>query len=147
GNSVYITGQTQVALPGNSYAGNKDAFVAKYSSDGARQWVRQFGTSGLEEAQTIAVDNSGRIYVAGETNQSLFGSYYAGSDAWVAVYDSNGNRLKGLQIGTLGDDEIYGATITGNSLYLIGQTEGSFSGFSNQGSYDAWVAQYDLTLI
>lgn len=147
GDAVYITGQTATALAGNVHKGGTDAFVAKYSTGGSRQWVKQFGTTGREEAQGIAVDSAGRVYLTGETNQSLFGSYYGGSDSWLAVYDGNGNAIKGLQFGTLYDDEAYSIAVNGSSIYIAGQTEGAFPGFANQGSYDAWVAQYDINLV
>ncbi|MGH9010781.1 MAG: SBBP repeat-containing protein, partial [Acidimicrobiia bacterium] len=30
-------------------------------------WVRQFGTTGLDEAKAVAVDSTGASYVVGET--------------------------------------------------------------------------------
>lgn len=144
GDAVYIAGQTTTALPGSSFAGGVDGFVAKYSTGGSRQWLKQLGTSGVEEAQAITVDGSGRIYVTGRTNQSLFGSYFGGYDVFVAIYDSNGNLSKGTQLGTLRNDKASGVAATGSGVYLTGQTEGTFAGSSAQGSADSWVARYNL---
>ena len=143
--NVYIAGETAGSLPGQTSAGGLDAFVAKYSSSGDRQWVQQFGVAGDDSAQGIAVDSAGKIYLTGETNGALFGNQVGGSDAWLAVYNSSGSRLAAKQIGTTADDEAYGITVDGSgNIYLTGQTFGSFDGL-NQGSYDVWIAKYGLS--
>jgi|GEM_PF-4333111 len=141
--SVYITGQTDGTLPGQTSAGGRDGFVARYSFDGTQIWVKQFGTATLDESQGIAVDIDGSIYLTGETGASLFGQTHAGgSDAWFAQFDSSGNRLSGQQIGTAANDEAYNLSFdSAGNLYVIGQTEGALGG-TNSGAYDAWVAKY-----
>jgi hypothetical protein len=151
GTDLYITGQTagllpSGSLPANTYAGKDDGFLAKYNSaDGTFQWSKQFGTSGLDQSQAIATDSTGKIYLTGETDKSLFGNPIGKSDAWIAVYDSTGNLVGNTQIGTSAEDETYGITVdsTGN-VYVAGQTYGAFSGATNAGKYDAWVAKYAL---
>ncbi|PSB62325.1 hypothetical protein C7B61_14695, partial [filamentous cyanobacterium CCP1] len=144
GDRVYMTGQTASSLPDNMLAGSTDGFLASYDRiSGERQWVRQFGTSELEESQGIAVDANGRIYLTGETTGSLFGDVIGGSDAWIAVYDESGSLLTSNQFGTAQDDEAYGITVDSQgNVYIIGQTLGAFPENTNQGDYDGWVAQY-----
>ncbi|MBF2002470.1 MAG: SBBP repeat-containing protein [Synechococcales cyanobacterium M58_A2018_015] len=151
GADVYITGQTSGTLPSGSTAANtftggrSDAFVAKYSNTGALQWVRQFGTNGIDEAQGIAVDSSGTIYVTGESDRALFGTSFGRTDAWVAQYDSSGNRTGGTQFGTDREDEAYGITVdAAGNVYLAGQTQGVFTGTTSAGRYEVWVAQYGV---
>jgi hypothetical protein len=143
---VYVSGQTNEVLPGQTAAGGTDAFLVKYNAAGNRQWVRQFGTAGLDEAQGVATNGSGAIFVVGETTGSLFGiPATGGSDAFLAEYDSDGNLKAGTTlIGTAQDDEAYGVTIDGSAIYISGQTRGSLDGQANRGSYDAWVARYDI---
>jgi hypothetical protein len=154
--NVYIAGQTQGTLPSGSLADNAkagkgsdvDAFVAKYSQAGDRLWVNQFGSSGLDEAQAIAVDAAGKIYVTGETTKPFLGGTAAGkSDAWMTVFDNNGIPTLGSQVGTAKDDETYGITVdsTGN-VYITGQTTAAFPGATNAGKYDFWVAKYTFPL-
>jgi hypothetical protein len=148
--NIYITGQTAGTLPAgslsaNANAGEVDGFLARYSSsDGALQWVRQFGTANLDESQAIATDSTGNIYLTGETTGSLFGnSSNGGSDAWIAKYGNNGTLISSVQVGTSGDDETYGIAIgTANTVHITGQTRNAFPGFTNAGNYDAWLAQY-----
>jgi hypothetical protein len=147
GADVYITGQTSGSLPGYTFAGGKsDSFLAKYSAQtGALQWVNQFGTTGMEEAQAIAIDSVGKIYIAGETDKALFGSASGKTDTWVAQYDNSGNRNGSAQFGTNQPDEAYGIAVdAAGNVYLAGQAQGAFPGVINAGKYDAWIAQYSV---
>lgn len=142
--TAYITGQTDGTLPEQTSAGGRDAFIARYNTDGTLGWVKQFGTSSLDEGQGIAIAPNGSIYVSGEANASLFGQTYAGgADAFFAQFNANGDRLSVQQVGTNRNDESYNLRFdsTGN-LYLIGQTEGAFPGQTSAGDYDAWIAKY-----
>jgi hypothetical protein len=150
GSDVYITGQTSGTLASgtsiaNTYAGGRsDGFVAKYNAQtGSLQWLKQFGSSGMEESQAIAVDNAGKVYITGETDKPLFGTALGKSDTWIAQYDSSGNRVGAAQFGTDRDEEAYGITVDpAGNVYLAGQTQGAYPGAANSGKYDAWVAQY-----
>jgi len=153
GSDLYLVGQTVGALPSgslaaNSYGGGEsDAFLAKYTESGdsgSLQWTKQFGGAGLDAAQAIAIDPNGKIYLTGETNQSLFGSALGGSDAWIAQADASGNLLNASQIGTAQNDEAYSLIADSTRLYIAGQTQGSFPAAtsSNQGNYDVWLAKY-----
>ena len=153
GSDLYLVGQTVGALPSGSLAANcygggeSDAFLAKYTESGesgSLQWTKQFGGAGLDAAQAIAIDPNGKIYLTGETNQSLFGSALGGSDAWIAQADASGNLLNASQIGTAQNDEAYSLIADSTGLYIAGQTQGSFPAAtsSNQGSYDVWLAKY-----
>ena len=153
GSDLYLVGQTVGALPSgslaaNSYGGGEsDAFLAKYTESGesgSLQWTKQFGGAGLDAAQAIAIDPNGKIYLTGETNQSLFGSALGGSDAWIAQADASGNLLNASQIGTAQNDEAYSLIADSTGLYIAGQTQGGFPAAtsSNQGNYDVWLAKY-----
>lgn len=156
--NVYITGDTIGDLPGQTSIGGSDAFLAKYSSTGVRQWLRQFGTAQLDEAQGIAIDDRDRIYLVGETAGPMFGNTPLGqTDAWLATFDDAGNLLGSRLIGTPQSDEAYSLVVVNPTpgsapdapytVYVAGQTQGTFpnSGVTqNQGGFDAWVAQYNL---
>ena len=65
---VYVGGETLGALPGQTSAGFRDAFVRKYDAAGTEVWTRQFGStvssSSADTVSGIAVDASG-VFVAG----------------------------------------------------------------------------------
>ncbi len=143
--NVYAVGHTEGSLPGQTSAGDTDAWIVKYDTNGNQQWLNQFGTSSLDEAQAIALDAAGNVYVTGETEGSLFGSHQGGSDAWIVKYSSSGREIASLQTGTAADEETYGITVGANGhVYVVGQTQGVL-GASNAGNYDVWVGNYSLT--
>ena len=144
--NVYITGQTDGTLPGQTSAGGIDSFVAKYDTNGNAQWLKQFGTAALDEGQGITY-SKGNVYLTGETAGDLFSNTnLGGSDAWIAGFNSSGQLVGSTQIGTNKDDETYNITSdAAGNLYVVGQTNGAFAGATNQGQYDVWVAKYTVT--
>jgi predicted CxxxxCH...CXXCH cytochrome family protein len=130
---IYITGTTNGTLPGSPDAntGGADIFVAKFdASTGNNIWVRQLGTSGTEVPTGIAVDGSGSAYITGYGNTLLPGSSdtYSGGlyDAFVAKYDSAGNRIWVKMFGTSLADLSWGITLNsdGSYVFVAGRTDG-----------------------
>ena len=139
---LYITGSTADAL-GGSFNGGVDAFLARYDTSGALQWVKQLGNTGIDDAFAVAVDNSNNIYMAGRTDGFLGGTSQGGFDAWVAMYGVSGIRQWTRQLGTPFDDSALGAAVDGaGNVYLTGWTEGALGG-TNSGGRDAWAALYE----
>ena len=72
------------AIPSEPYGGVQQAWVARYN-----------GTGNLDDvAEAVVIDNSGNVYVAGDSEGSGTGSDYvtikydsAGQQQWVARYD------------------------------------------------------------
>jgi hypothetical protein len=92
--NIYISGQTNGSLPDNTNIGSGDAFVAKYDTNGNKLWLKQFGSSNYDSANAITINNSGNVYIAGETFGSLPGNTNVGSeDAFVVGFDRNGTLL------------------------------------------------------
>ena len=72
--NVYAVGYTDSRLPGNTKAGALDIFVAKYDTNGVKQWIRQRGTTSDDKATGVATDANGNAYVAGWTGGGLDGN-------------------------------------------------------------------------
>src|SRR5215208_2641053 len=62
---VYVVGFTNGELPGQTDEGIRDAFIRKYNADGDEEWTRQFGISGIDDANGVSADSSGGVYVVG----------------------------------------------------------------------------------
>ncbi len=142
---AYIVGRTVGSLGGSSNAGNWDVFLAKYDSDGAQQWIRQFGGSDDEDQGTgVAVDGSGNIYISGSTDGSLDGSNAGLNDAYLAKYASDGTQQWIKQFGSASQDRGYGVAVdaSGNS-YITGLTGGSLNGSTAGGAGTLqWIRQF-----
>ncbi|AFY82417.1 SBBP repeat-containing protein [Oscillatoria acuminata] len=140
--NVYITGQTAGALEGTN-AGNDDAFVTKYDTNGDLLWTRQLGTPGVDIAYGVATDHDDNFYITGYTTGSLASPNAGEYDAFIAKYDSNGNQLWSQQLGSLQTDIARGVAIDGGgNVYISGRTTGSLDG-NNAGNFDAFFAKYD----
>lgn len=136
GGDVHVAGYTEGDLEGTN-AGNEDAFVRKYASNGDTQWTRQFGTTEPDYAMSVSVER-GAVYVAGYTEGGLEGTRAGGSDAFIRKYDSNGDIEWTRQFGSPESDFVWSIGVEGRGVYSVGETEGNLKG-ENAGSYDAFV--------
>lgn len=97
----YQAGTTfgSIALP--DYGGAYDIFIAKYDCQGNLLWVNTAGSSSLDGANALDVDNNGNVYVSGFCTAQASGPLYFGdstitantSDFFLAKYDATGNFI------------------------------------------------------
>jgi uncharacterized delta-60 repeat protein len=143
--NVYVTG-TSVGS-GTYY----DYATIKYSPDGNQLWTARYNGLGndYDEARTLAVDNSGNVYVTGRSVSGDTLVDYAtikyspdGNELWVARYNEPGN----------GDDlaEDLALDNSGN-VYVTGYSDGNGPSvsddyatikYSSDGN-ELWVARYN----
>ena len=142
--SIFITGFTLGDLDGETNAGNYEAFLTKYGSDGTKAWTKLLGTSIFEESYGVATASDGSIYITGYTNGDLDGETNAGStDAFLTKYDSDGTKAWTKLLGTSSAEESYGvATASDGSIFITGYTFGDLDGETNAGSLDIFVSKY-----
>ncbi|WP_341884206.1 SBBP repeat-containing protein, partial [Synechococcus sp. UW140] len=144
--SIYIAGSTEGNLDGNSNAGNGDAFLSKFNSDGTKSWTRLLGTSASDYAQSVTTGTHGSVYITGRTSGNLDGNSNAGGngDAFLSKYNSDGTKSWTRLLGTSTWDYAQSVT-TGSdgSVYITGRTDGNLDGNSNAGSADAFLSKYN----
>ncbi|HLJ95307.1 MAG TPA: SBBP repeat-containing protein [Gemmataceae bacterium] len=142
--SAYVTGFTtssdfptvnafQPILGGS---GATNAFVAKLTPDGsALVYSTYLGGSSFDDGFDIAVDQSGHVYVTGETNSNDFptvnafqptyggsGTYGSG-DAFVTSLDAAGQPVYSTYLGGSGDEQGHGIAVdTAGNAYVTGVT-------------------------
>jgi len=156
--SVYITGWTNntsnIATVGayqTIYAGNFNAFVAKFNPSGSSLlWGTYYGGAGGAEAYGIAVDAYDDAYITGATSSTsgiaTKGAYQtnyavAGVDAFVAKFNSTGDSLLwgtyyGGTSGNGGGTNGTGIAIDANdNIYITGGTNCT-SGIATVGAYE-----------
>ena len=138
---VLAVGTTAGALPGHKSAGEHDAFIVAFGGQGGLRWSRQFGTSGVDDAEAIAFNAAGNPFVAGRTGGSLpGGSSSGGSDAFLAATGPTGDILWVRQFGGPGEDYAMALTTGPGGFYLAGGTTGALPGQKNIGQRDGFVA-------
>lgn len=95
-------------------AGGSDSFLARYSPEGALGWVKGFGGSGSDVANSVSTQHDGTCYVCGmfsdttrfgegERNETVLQSA-GGTDAYIARYNPDGTLEWAKRVG--GDVEI-----------------------------------------
>jgi len=114
--NAYVTGESGDSVTDQDYA------TIKYYANGDTAWVRRYNGpgNGVEIAFAIAVDDSGNVYVAGESwgDQTNFDyatiKYYPNGDtAWVRRYNGPGNYV----------DEAYAIAVDGfHNVYVSGHS-------------------------
>lgn len=137
--NVYLAGRTssilniaeggyQNTLNGGSWG---DAFLAKFDSDGERQWATYYGGNDDDSGLSCTVDEAGRVYMSGQT-QSNSGiasnghqnNYGGGTmDAFLVKFNSNGTRSWATYYGgELFDRGRHCAVDSSGNVYLVGTT-------------------------
>ncbi|HZH77784.1 MAG TPA: SBBP repeat-containing protein, partial [Archangium sp.] len=139
--NVYVAGVTYGDLDGNINQGGfeGDMFLVKYTADGHKKWTRQFGTTLLDQADGVAVDRVGNVYVAGITQGVFPGTSGLGDqDLVVAKFSAEGGeRLWARQLGTSEYDSLGGvATDPNGVVYLSASTYGLLKGQAPAGGVD-----------
>ena len=155
--NIYCAGSSSGAL-GEASGGESDAFVMKLNSSGILQWVTQLGdttvasggnNSGADGCDSVAVDDSGNIYCAGNTTGALGEANGGVKDAFVMKLNSSGilqwvTQLGDTTLGFAGGDnsgtdgcDSVVLDASGN-IYCAGYTYGAL-GEANGGNVDTFI--------
>jgi hypothetical protein len=136
---IYLCGGTKsannIGFNGhqNSLLGVGDGFIVKFNPNGIRIWATYYGGSDEDYAYGCVTSNEGKVYLTGETNSfnniafNGFQNSHSGGtqpeDAFLAEFNSNGNRLWATYYGGTGQDIGRACTIdNSNNIYLVGHT-------------------------
>jgi hypothetical protein len=165
--NIYVCGNTAsssgIATTGayqTTLGGATDGFLAKFSSSGALLWATYFGGSLLDNATTVAVDNSsGSVYITGYTSSTsgiaTSGAYkttYPGGshDGFLAKFNTSGSLLWSTYYGGSYDDYFTNLALDNSGNVFVAGQANSSSGISTTGSYqtsigglsDAFLAKF-----
>ncbi|TAL67517.1 MAG: hypothetical protein EPN82_13770, partial [Bacteroidetes bacterium] len=171
-NSIVVAGITysddSLATPGayqTTLRGETDVFLARFDSNGVRKWATYYGgdstDGGISEGVNLCINNKSDILLTGWTKSpngiATPGAYKTvmnsnTKDAFIASFDTSGNRKWGTYFGINGVDD-YGTAIASDqfcNIYITG-TSKSKAGLATPGthqdsscdSFDAFVAKFD----
>jgi len=108
---------------------------------GGDLWTSQFGTTGADDAEAVAFDAAGHLFVAGRAGAALpDATSNGGSDAFLAAVSPVGEILWARQFGGPADDYAMALAVGRRGFYLAGGTTGALPGQTNLGQRDAFVA-------
>ena len=143
--NVYVAGTSfgEWGSPVQEFAAwynSTDAFVAKLGSGGSLVWNTFLGGEGSgydyslgnESGFGIAVDSSGNVYVAGNSNSSWWGNpsrngRQGSYDAFVAKLGSNGSLVWNTFLGGGGSDAGNSIAVDGSgNVYVAGNSSATW---------------------
>lgn len=147
-NNVFVVGYFNGDKPigsytliNNSLTGYSDVYIAKYDSTGNLLWAKSAGSTGLDQAYSVATDNSGNAYFTGSYGEAYSSSITFGTttlnnqgqnDVFIAKYDVAGNVVWAKSIG--GTDDDYGNCVAADNLGNVFITGYFYSPSMNFGS-------------
>jgi hypothetical protein len=127
-NNVGVVGSFRNTAVFSSYtipsSGMRDAFVAKYTSDGVVKWVVKAGSNYDDVAHDVAIDSAGGYYVVGYSHSGT------DKDLLLAKYNSFGElQFGGTYASAGGHDDVGYAIATNNedAFYATGTFNGTLS--------------------
>ncbi len=157
--NIYFAGTfaETLSVDGNTVVseGNTDFYVAKMSPEGSVLWLKSGGSNAVEQANAIAVDADGNVYVAGLSNDNTAfdGNRFpslGSKDGFLLKLDNNGNMLYVRTLGCINDDNAYDVVVDGsNNVIVTGYFNyalqiSSTSMFQNaRGANDAFLVKFD----
>ena len=141
--NVHVTGSSRG--PGTEF----DYATIKYDDAGQQQWVARYNGpgNGFGEAQAIAIDGSGNVYVTGHSPGADTGDDYAtikydtaGQQQWVTRYNGLGNSADEAHAIAL--DSSGNVYVTGQSYEAGGDTDYATIKYDSTGQ-EEWVMRYN----
>jgi uncharacterized delta-60 repeat protein len=141
--NVYVTGASEGKGSGTDYV------TIKYDDDGDIKWVKKFNGPGNsnDQANTIAVDHKGNVYVTGWSTGNGTGSDFTtikydddGDTKWVKSYNGPGNS---------NDEAVALAIDDDGNVYVTGAGTGEGTGFDyvtikyDKNGNTKWVRRYN----
>lgn len=136
--AVYVAGVTSAAMPSGTSAGGTDGWIAAFTPDGTRSWLKQVGTAGDDLISGVAVSPSGIVLATGTFGDGSDG----GKDAVVFAFSSDGRVRWQREIGTADDDAgVAIASPTEDNIVVVGHTKGRLD--TPVGDRDIFAATLD----
>jgi hypothetical protein len=139
--SLSITGCGEDSNTDDNGGDSSTSTVASIS----KSYVKLFGTTARDYANSSAYDNSNNLYVVGQTKGNFETSQDSNNyDMFLRKLDSNGNTLCKFQYGTNSDDNANNVVVDSqNNIYVLGQTEDDFDGHSHIGNRDIFIMKFN----
>lgn len=159
--NIYVTGTFSETLTIDAYsvvsAGNTDFYIAKMTPEGSVVWLKSGGSTAEEQANSIAVDADGNVYVVGLSNDytSFDGNAFpslGAKDGFLLKLDNDGNFVYVRTLGCYQDDNAFGVAVGRDNTVVVTGTYryalqiGPLSFYQDaRGGNDAFLVKFDAS--
>src|SRR5688500_8814156 len=118
---VVVAGSVTGDLTPTAIGGASDSFVAKYDAHGNQSWLRQTAPVAADQAQSLAVDASGNVYVGGQLSGTIGAGQTSagGTDAYITKLTNKGALVYHRQFGTQGTDSAAQTAIASDGNLVV----------------------------
>ena len=145
--NIFLAGSVDGAFKDNMHQGRIDGFIVKLDSSGQFVWSQQFGTAHNDFFSGTAIDQIGRLYVAGYSKGDLqdpeyFDSRNENANLFLLSLNFKGELINTFQsYGDSSNSALDVASDKQGNIYLVGKTNGVIldSETENQGQDDAFI--------
>jgi len=157
--NLYLTGIFTSSATFDDFSinskGDWDIFICKYNNDGICQWVKRAGGSERDASNSIALNNSGDIFITGQIKSEVDFDDSANliskgmGDIFIAKFRNDGELLWVKQAGGLSDDSGLGIDIDYEENILVTGAFQETSEFDDgmavqsNGDADIFIVQYN----
>lgn len=130
--------------------GLQDYWVVKTDDNGNKQWDRRFGSTLGSFGTSGTPDAFGNFwitgYTSGDATLDVSEPTFGGSDYWVLLIDSLGNKIRDKRFGGTGNDYATGLSILNDTTFLsFGYSDSGSSAVKqsvSKGWYDYWLVKF-----
>ncbi len=149
------------ATDSKTSAGNYDAYLTKFNTDGTYVWTKIWGSTDRDTVNDIALDSSGNIYLAGVFRNTVNFDTTGGTDNQTSVGLDDAFLTRYNADGTYGWTKTWGSTTNdfsfnirvspSNDVYIIGSYQltvdfdpsGTTNSITSAGSEDSYVSKFE----
>jgi hypothetical protein len=148
--NITVDKEGNIYACGDLYGYNDDIALVKYSPQGDTLWTRIYDSGMYEHSSDLELDDSGNVYISGETGGSPF--IYYGYKYVTIKYDKNGNRIWLRRYDGGGNDrDCANNLLVGKDqkVYVTGESSGQWNNFDyatvkyNGNGDSIWTRRYN----
>ncbi|TVR37761.1 MAG: hypothetical protein EA392_11760, partial [Cryomorphaceae bacterium] len=147
-NSTAMIGSDGAHQPFSGGNGNYDAYLAKFNTNGVRQWGTFYGGTGHDRGSACATDSNNNVYLTGRSlSNNAIGTpgshqqFRVGSDdAFLVKFSPGGVRQWGTYFGGSGQDVALAIAVNANDNIYFGGYTSSSSNMATAGTYQPNIA-------
>ncbi|PKL31793.1 hypothetical protein CVV43_01550, partial [Candidatus Saccharibacteria bacterium HGW-Saccharibacteria-1] len=128
------------AVAGDTYSygagGSRDAFIAKYTSDGTLSWSRTWGGTSWDYISSLVQTSDGGYVIAGDTVS--YGTGFLDNNAYIAKFTADGTLSWSRTWGGTNSDFVNSLVQTSDGGYVVAGSTSTYG----MGRLDAFIAKF-----